>query len=117
MKHAHPGRSGRPGIAKPRAARAGLRSPRVHIRDRVAFIGVLLYASLMSSTDTHFGFQTVPLGEKQSRVDDVFHKVASRYDLMNDLMSGGLHRAWKDVLVGMVRPSTTRPGRRVGIRI
>ncbi len=59
--------------------------------------------------DTHFGFASVPLGEKQARVDDVFHKVASRYDVMNDLMSAGLHRAWKDVLVGMVRPAG-RPG-------
>ena len=45
------------------------------------------------------------LGEKQARVDDVFHKVASRYDLMNDLMSVGLHRFWKDTLVAMLRPS------------
>ena len=37
---------------------------------------------------THFGTRTVPLGEKQGLVNDVFHKVASRYDLMNDLMSG-----------------------------
>ncbi len=53
----------------------------------------------------HFGFSSVPLGEKQDMVNDVFHKVASKYDLMNDLMSAGLHRAWKDVLVGMVKPS------------
>lgn len=53
---------------------------------------------------THFGFENVPLGEKQARVDDVFHKVASRYDLMNDLMSVGLHRFWKDSLVAMLRP-------------
>ena len=54
---------------------------------------------------THFGFSSVPLGEKQDRVDEVFHKVAARYDLMNDLMSGGLHRLWKDRLVTLVRPS------------
>jgi demethylmenaquinone methyltransferase/2-methoxy-6-polyprenyl-1,4-benzoquinol methylase len=54
--------------------------------------------------DSHFGFQRVPLEDKQARVDDVFHSVASRYDLMNDLMSGGLHRAWKDVLVTAVNP-------------
>lgn len=53
---------------------------------------------------THFGFASVPLGEKQAKVDDVFHKVASRYDLMNDLMSAGLHRAWKATLVAMLRP-------------
>src|SRR5690606_17184209 len=64
------------------------------------------------SADTHFGFRTVPLEEKQALVDDVFHKVARRYDLMNDLMSGGLHRVWKDTLVSKVRPpKTSRPFR------
>jgi demethylmenaquinone methyltransferase / 2-methoxy-6-polyprenyl-1,4-benzoquinol methylase len=53
---------------------------------------------------THFGFREVPLGQKQALIDDVFHKVARRYDLMNDLMSGGLHRAWKDALVTAVDP-------------
>ncbi len=65
--------------------------------------------------DTHFGFARVPLGEKQARVDDVFHKVASRYDLMNDLMSGGLHRVWKDLLVGMARPPHGRPWRHLDV--
>ena len=59
--------------------------------------------------DTHFGRRTVPLDEKQGLVDDVFHKVAGRYDVMNDLMSLGLHRAWKDALVAKVRPPRTRP--------
>ncbi|RFB79400.1 bifunctional demethylmenaquinone methyltransferase/2-methoxy-6-polyprenyl-1,4-benzoquinol methylase UbiE [Methylovirgula sp. 4M-Z18] len=59
--------------------------------------------------ETHFGFANVPLADKQGLVNDVFHKVADRYDLMNDLMSGGLHRAWKDVLVGMLKPSRNRP--------
>jgi len=54
--------------------------------------------------DTHFGEKTVPLADKQGLVDDVFHSVARRYDLMNDLMSGGLHRAWKDALVSAVHP-------------
>ena len=54
--------------------------------------------------ETHFGFRAVPLAEKQRLVDDVFHSVARRYDLMNDLMSGGLHRAWKDALVSKLRP-------------
>jgi len=56
------------------------------------------------SAETHFGYRTVPLREKQRLVDDVFHSVARRYDLMNDLMSGGLHRAWKDALVSKLRP-------------
>ena len=59
--------------------------------------------------ETHFGQRTVRLDEKQSLVDDVFHKVASRYDVMNDLMSFGLHRLWKDALVAKVRPSRSRP--------
>jgi demethylmenaquinone methyltransferase/2-methoxy-6-polyprenyl-1,4-benzoquinol methylase len=54
--------------------------------------------------ETHFGAKTVPLADKQRLVDDVFHSVARRYDLMNDLMSGGLHRAWKDALVTAVNP-------------
>jgi demethylmenaquinone methyltransferase/2-methoxy-6-polyprenyl-1,4-benzoquinol methylase len=54
--------------------------------------------------ETHFGEQTVPLADKQRLVDGVFHSVARRYDLMNDLMSGGLHRAWKDALVTAVNP-------------
>jgi demethylmenaquinone methyltransferase / 2-methoxy-6-polyprenyl-1,4-benzoquinol methylase len=54
--------------------------------------------------DTDFGYRRVPLGDKQALVDDVFHSVAGRYDLMNDLMSGGLHRAWKDALVTAINP-------------
>jgi len=61
------------------------------------------------AAETHFGFGSVRLGEKQALVDDVFHKVASRYDLMNDLMSGGLHRVWKDALVSVLRPDRKRP--------
>jgi demethylmenaquinone methyltransferase/2-methoxy-6-polyprenyl-1,4-benzoquinol methylase len=57
--------------------------------------------------DTHFGFRQVPVESKQALVDDVFHSVAGRYDLMNDLMSGGLHRAWKDALVTAVNPPKT----------
>src|SRR6516162_3707618 len=56
-----------------------------------------------------FGFRRVPLEHKQALVDDVFHSVANRYDLMNDLMSGGLHRAWKDALVTAVNPPRARP--------
>lgn len=49
----------------------------------------------MAKDTTHFGYDTVPLSEKAGRVRDVFDSVASRYDIMNDLMSGGLHRMWK----------------------
>jgi len=53
---------------------------------------------------THFGYRDVPLGEKQTLVNEVFHSVASRYDLMNDLMSAGLHRAWKDIMINALNP-------------
>jgi demethylmenaquinone methyltransferase/2-methoxy-6-polyprenyl-1,4-benzoquinol methylase len=53
---------------------------------------------------THFGFRDVPLGDKQTLVNDVFHSVARRYDLMNDLMSVGLHRVWKDLMINALNP-------------
>ncbi|MFD1697106.1 bifunctional demethylmenaquinone methyltransferase/2-methoxy-6-polyprenyl-1,4-benzoquinol methylase UbiE [Roseibium aestuarii] len=56
---------------------------------------------------TSFGFTTVAEGQKQGMVNDVFHKVAERYDLMNDLMSGGLHRVWKDAMVSVLAPPKT----------
>ena len=61
----------------------------------------------MSQTENpsaSFGFRSVPLKDKQALVDDVFHKVAQRYDLMNDVMSAGLHRAWKAALATAVNP-------------
>ena len=64
-----------------------------------------------NAPDADFGFRRVPLADKQALVDDVFHSVARRYDLMNDLMSGGLHRAWKDALVTAVNPPKGLPGR------
>lgn len=54
--------------------------------------------------DVPFGFRQVNEGEKQGLVNEVFSKVAERYDQMNDLMSGGLHRLWKDDLVAMLNP-------------
>lgn len=69
----------------------------------------------MSETDTRelrerelpFGFRQVAAEDKQRLVDDVFHRVARRYDLMNDLMSGGLHRLWKDAMVSWLSPPKT----------
>ncbi len=62
---------------------------------------------------THFGEQTVALEDKQGLVNQVFHQVADRYDLMNDLMSGGIHRLWKNAMVAELAPpkSGTRPYR------
>ncbi len=53
---------------------------------------------------THFGARHVALGDKQGLVNDVFHSVATRYDLMNDLMSGGMHRLWKNTMVTTLNP-------------
>ena len=53
---------------------------------------------------TDFGFRRVDLDAKQAMVDGIFHNVARRYDLMNDLMSAGLHRVWKDVMVTALNP-------------
>ncbi len=55
-----------------------------------------------------FGYQRVPLTGKQALVNDVFRSVAPRYDLMNDLMSFGLHRAWKNALVLAIDPPRNR---------
>ncbi len=56
-----------------------------------------------------FGSRDVPLSDKQKLVDGVFRSVARRYDLMNDLMSFGMHRAWKDALVSAVAPPKNAP--------
>jgi demethylmenaquinone methyltransferase/2-methoxy-6-polyprenyl-1,4-benzoquinol methylase len=65
----------------------------------------------MSET-TDFGYRKVALDDKQQFVDEVFHSVARRYDLMNDLMSGGLHRVWKDAAVSwLAPPRKTKAGR------
>lgn len=66
-------------------------------------------------SSTHFGFETVDERDKAKRVRGVFDSVASRYDLMNDLMSAGLHRIWKDVLIGKVKPPKNRPFRHLDV--
>lgn len=59
---------------------------------------------------THFGFRDVPESEKAGMVHGVFSSVASKYDLMNDLMSGGVHRLWKDAMMDWLAP---RAGQRL----
>lgn len=63
-----------------------------------------------TNSTTHFGYQTVPEGEKAGMVHGVFTRVASRYDVMNDLMSMGIHRVWKDAMMDWLAP---RPGQRL----
>lgn len=53
---------------------------------------------------TSFGFKTVQEEEKQAKVDHVFHSVAKKYDLMNDILSTGMHRLWKDAFVAWLAP-------------
>ncbi len=60
--------------------------------------------SATGGMETSYGFQQVADGEKQALVNDVFHKVARRYDIMNDVMSAGLHRAWKDAMIAALNP-------------
>ena len=62
------------------------------------------------SSTTHFGYQQVPVGEKQKRVAEVFSSVARRYDVMNDLMSMGVHRLWKRFVIDL---AGVRAGERV----
>lgn len=57
-----------------------------------------------TENDTHFGFQTIPEHEKAGRVHGVFSSVAGRYDLMNDMMSAGVHRLWKDAVIDWMAP-------------
>ena len=63
-----------------------------------------------SDTTTHFGNETVREEDKASRVRGVFTRVASKYDIMNDVMSGGVHRIWKDAMMDWLAP---RPGQRL----
>ena len=64
----------------------------------------------MSDKTTHFGFQDIPEAEKAGRVQGVFGSVASKYDVMNDAMSMGIHRIWKDAMMDWLAP---RPGQRL----
>jgi len=64
----------------------------------------------MDQNTTHFGFEQVPAGEKAQRVARVFDSVAARYDLMNDVMSMGMHRIWKAITISQ---ANVKPGQRV----
>ncbi|XP_025834224.1 2-methoxy-6-polyprenyl-1,4-benzoquinol methylase, mitochondrial-like [Agrilus planipennis] len=58
-----------------------------------------------STDETHFGFQKVKEGEKEHKVHKVFEDVAKSYDLMNDAMSFGIHRIWKDIFIHRLSPT------------
>ena len=64
----------------------------------------------MNKETTHFGYESVPVSDKARRVRSVFDSVAGNYDLMNDLMSGGLHRLWKRYTI---EQAAVRPGQAV----
>ncbi|KAA0910308.1 bifunctional demethylmenaquinone methyltransferase/2-methoxy-6-polyprenyl-1,4-benzoquinol methylase UbiE [Aquicoccus porphyridii] len=64
----------------------------------------------MTEKTTHFGFEDIPETEKAGRVRGVFGSVASKYDVMNDAMSFGIHRIWKDAMMDWLAP---RPGQRL----
>jgi demethylmenaquinone methyltransferase/2-methoxy-6-polyprenyl-1,4-benzoquinol methylase len=64
---------------------------------------------------TSFGFRSIGAQERQSLVNDVFSRVASRYDLMNDIMSGGMHRLWKADLINWLAPSAVAPQRLIDV--
>ena len=66
--------------------------------------------SQADQTTTHFGFETVPEAEKAGRVQGIFGSVASKYDIMNDVMSMGIHRIWKDAMMDWLAP---RPGQKL----
>ncbi|TFY68816.1 hypothetical protein EVG20_g3404 [Dentipellis fragilis] len=68
-----------------------------------------------SSSTTHFGFRTVPSENKENLVRGVFDSVASSYDLMNDAMSMGVHRLWKDDFVKLLRPGSKGPIRCIDV--
>ena len=63
-----------------------------------------------TSKTTHFGFEDIPEAQKAGRVHGVFTNVASKYDIMNDVMSVGIHRVWKDAMMDWLAP---RPGQRL----
>ena len=65
----------------------------------------MMMSDYSDDRQTHFGFQSVGEAEKKEKVLEVFHNVADSYDMMNDVMSCGVHRLWKDHFVGKLRPN------------
>ncbi len=86
------------------AQTAGLWSHRIKRDHRMTGKTPQAAKTAARTEETHFGFQTVAAGDKSGLVRSVFDSVANRYDLMNDVMSGGLHRLWKTSLIDQLRP-------------
>ena len=88
------------------AANATLFPARAVLGDSPAPATALSVGSMSQNPprETHFGFETIPEDQKAGRVHGVFSSVAARYDLMNDLMSAGVHRLWKDAMIDWLAP-------------
>lgn len=92
-------------VADGRSLKASQNSPAPVLRALPMKEGAMSRTTGAEGMETSYGFAAVAgAEEKQARVNDVFHRVAQRYDLMNDLMSGGLHRLWKDAMVSWLSP-------------
>jgi demethylmenaquinone methyltransferase / 2-methoxy-6-polyprenyl-1,4-benzoquinol methylase len=74
----------------------------MEIQSLIDYVGAMTHET--STIETKFGFRDVEKGQKQALVNEVFAKSAARYDQMNDLMSGGLHRLWKDDFLTQLNP-------------
>lgn len=77
---------------------------------------VLANSATDNQETTHFGFETVRKDEKVHKVAQVFHSVAAKYDIMNDLMSGGIHRLWKRFTIDLFRRTSGTTHSRFGRR-
>lgn len=93
-----------------RAASLGRQVMRVDVEARIALYNIALIIVAPMSNTTHFGYQTVPEQDKVRKVAEVFHSVAPKYDVMNDLMSAGMHRLWKAFTIAQ---AGVRPGFKV----
>jgi demethylmenaquinone methyltransferase/2-methoxy-6-polyprenyl-1,4-benzoquinol methylase len=79
-------------------------------KNRFPLLPILLYFPAMSQgPQDSFGFRSIDAQDRQGLVNSVFSRVANRYDLMNDLMSGGMHRLWKRDLINWLAPSRAAP--------
>ncbi|KAI9350089.1 UbiE/COQ5 methyltransferase [Obelidium mucronatum] len=81
------------------------RATQLSLRSAIRMQGVRMQSTSAGESTTHFGFKTVKEDEKEQLVGSVFRNVASKYDVMNDFMSAGVHRLWKDHLLNVLNPA------------